>query len=108
MKKFLAAILTATMVLGLAACGGNAQTGGSGSTGTGDNTGAVTIKLGHGQTEAHPYHLGAAKFAELVDEYTNGTVKVEVYPNATLGAERDMVEGVSMGTVDACITTNAP
>ena len=54
MKKFLAAILTATMVLGLAACGGNAQTGGSGSTGTGDNTGAVTIKLGHGQTEAHP------------------------------------------------------
>ena len=63
MKKFLAAILTATMVLGLAACGGNAQTGGSGSTGTGDNTGAVTIKLGHGQTEAHPYHLGAAKFA---------------------------------------------
>lgn len=108
MKKFLAAILTATMVLGLAACGGgnNAQTGGSGS--AGNSTGTVTIKLGHGQTEAHPYHLGAAKFAELVDEYTNGTVQVEVYPNATLGAERDMVEGVSMGTVDACITTNAP
>lgn len=67
-----------------------------------------TIQLGHGQTESHPYHLGAVRFADLVNEYTNGQVQVEIFPNATLGAERDMVEGVSMGSVDVCITTNAP
>jgi len=68
----------------------------------------IQLKLGHGQTEAHPYHLGAQKFADLVKEYSNGTIEVTIYPNATLGAERDMVEGVSMGTVDMTITTNAP
>ena len=109
MKKALALAISAAMALSLAACGGGTTSSGSGSSGeSGGNTETVTIQLGHGQTEAHPYHLGAARFAELVEEYTNGTVTVEIFPNGTLGAERDMVEGVSMGTIDACITTNAP
>lgn len=106
MKKVLALALTLAMAFGLVACGNSDSSSGSGGSGNSGET--VTIQLGHGQTEAHPYHLGAVKFAELVDEYTNGTVQVEIFPNGTLGAERDMVEGVSMGTVNACITTNAP
>ena len=115
MKKVLATALALAMTLSITACGGGASSSGQpgGTSGGPSNSGtpstaSVTIQLGHGQTEAHPYHLGAAKFAELVDTYTNGTVKVEIFPNGTLGAERDMVEGVSMGTVNACITTNAP
>lgn len=117
MKKVLAIALAFGMALSVAACGGNPGSSGnsaqpgaasSGAPQNNPSTNAVTIQLGHGQTEAHPYHLGAAKFAELVDSYTNGSVKVEIFPNGTLGAERDMVEGVSMGTVNACITTNAP
>lgn len=114
MKKVLAMALAMAMALSITACGGGGSTSSGqpgSSSGSPSNSGtpaSVTIQLGHGQTEAHPYHLGAAKFAELVDTYTNGTVKVEIFPNGTLGAERDMVEGVSMGTVDACITTNAP
>lgn len=105
MKKtclFLA--ITVTSVLFMAGCGGMENK----KEPSGDTSTPIIMKLGHGQTEAHPYHLGAQKFAELVSKYTNGTVKVDVHPNATLGAERDMVEGVSMGTIDACITTNAP
>lgn len=68
----------------------------------------VSLKLGHGQTKAHCYHLGAEKFAELVKEKTNGRVEITIYPNAALGAERDMVEGVGLGSLDMCITTNAP
>lgn len=117
MKKVLAIALAFGMALSVAACGGNPGSSGnptqsgaasSGGPQSSPNADVVTIQLGHGQTEAHPYHLGAAKFAELVDSYTNGSVKVEIFPNGTLGAERDMVEGVSMGTVNACITTNAP
>ena len=107
MKKALALAISATMIFSLAACSGETTPDGSNS-GNNSDAKAVTIQLGHGQTEAHPYHLGAARFAELVEEYTNGTVTVEIFPNGTLGAERDMVEGVSMGTIDACITTNAP
>lgn len=106
MKKILALALSATMFVGLAACGG--ETTSSAGSGGGSSNETITIQLGHGQTEAHPYHLGAARFAELVSEYTDGSVQVEIFPNGTLGAERDMVEGVSMGTIDACITTNAP
>lgn len=69
---------------------------------------SVTIKLGHGQTEAHPYHLGAVRFKELVEEATDSRIKIEIYPAGTLGQERDMVEGTGLGTVDMCITTNAP
>ncbi|MFZ7101224.1 MAG: TRAP transporter substrate-binding protein [Peptococcaceae bacterium] len=69
---------------------------------------AVVIKLGHGQTEAHPYHLGAVRFKELVEEATDSRIQVEIYPAGTLGQERDLVEGTGIGTIDMCITTNAP
>lgn len=39
-------------------------------------------------------------FADLVDEYTNGTVQIDVFPNAQLGSDRDALEGQRMGTVD--------
>ena len=109
MKKLVALSLALCMTLSLAACGkkDDPAPGGSTSAPSG-STETVTLKLGHGQTEAHPYHTGAVKFAELVDQYTEGRVKIEIYPNATLGAERDMVEGCQMNTVDICITTNAP
>ncbi len=113
MKKVLTVVLALVMSLSLAACGSSSSSTAANSpaasnTPASSTAPSVIIKLGHGQTEAHPYHLGAAKFAELVNTYTNGSVKVDIYPNGTLGAERDMVEGVSMGTIDACITTNAP
>ncbi len=113
MRRVLATVLVLVLSFNLAACGnstGDVKSAEKGPDSVKENTEASvkTIQLGHGQTEAHPYHLGAVKFAELVDQYTDGQIKVEIFPNATLGAERDMVEGVSMGSVDACITTNAP
>ena len=114
MKRILAITLAGAIARSLAACGSStgsnvaAPSGVSAASSGTANANAIVIKLGHGQTEAHPYHLGAQKFADLVDQYTSGSVKVQIYPNGTLGAERDMVEGVSMGTIDACITTNAP
>lgn len=57
-------------------------------------------KLGHSQVTASPVHDGALYFAELVSEKTNGRVAIDVYPAAQLGAERDLVEGAGMGTVE--------
>lgn len=117
MKKIVAMLLATVMLFALTACG-SAETATTPDNSTAQeettaNTEATTVepvvlKLGHGQTEVHPYHLGSQKFAELVEQYTEGRVKIEIYPNATLGAERDMVEGCQMNTVDICITTNAP
>jgi tripartite ATP-independent transporter DctP family solute receptor len=66
------------------------------------------IKLAHVVNEKDPYHYNALKFKEIVEQKTNGKVKVEVYPNAVLGDERTLVEGMQVGTVDMGIITNGP
>ncbi len=66
---------------------------------------AKTLKLGHSLPGGdHPYHLGAVKFKELLEAKTDGRIKVEIFPSSQLGGERDMVEGLKIGTVDMVIT----
>lgn len=60
----------------------------------------VTLKLGHIAGEEDPWNLGAKKFAELVDEKTDGSVKIDVYASSTLGNDRDLIEGMQLGSVD--------
>jgi tripartite ATP-independent transporter DctP family solute receptor len=62
------------------------------------------LKLGHVLAADHPYQEGSVKLAELVAAKTNGRIKIEVYPNAQLGGERDMVEGLQIGSVDLVLT----
>jgi tripartite ATP-independent transporter DctP family solute receptor len=68
----------------------------------------LSLKLGHAVAPVHPYHLGAVRFSELVAQRTGGKVKVEVYPSTQLGNERDMVEGLQLGTIDLVVTSTGP
>jgi len=68
----------------------------------------IVLKLGHGVQLTHPAHLAAEKFAQDVQKGTNGRVKIDVYPNRQLGEERDMVEGLQIGTVDFTIVSTGP
>ena len=67
-----------------------------------------TIKLAHVVNEKDPYHITALKFKEVVESKSQGKIKVEVYPNASLGDERALIEGMQMGTVHAGVITNGP
>lgn len=69
---------------------------------------AIDIKLAHVVNEQDSFHLAATKFKELTEKYTNGEVKVTLYPNAVLGDERTLLERMKMGIVDAAIITNGP
>lgn len=60
----------------------------------------IVMKLGHVQNESDLWQLGALKFAELVDAKTKGEVQVKVFPNSTIGNDRDMAEGMQIGSVD--------
>jgi len=40
-------------------------------------------------------------FAEDVGKATEGRVKIQVYPSGQLGNEKDMVEGLTLGIIDA-------
>jgi len=68
----------------------------------------INLKLGHAVAVEHPYHLGAVKFAELVAQRTKNKVKIDVYPSTQLGNERDMVEGLQLGTIDLVVTSTGP
>lgn len=69
---------------------------------------AIDIKLAHVVNEQDAFHLAATKFKELTEKYTNGEVKVTIFPNAVLGDERTLLERMKMGIVDAGVITSGP
>lgn len=66
------------------------------------------ISLGHTVSENSAYHEAALFFKDIVEKRTNGEVTVNIYPNSQLGWERDMLEGMQMGTIDMCISAVGP
>lgn len=69
----------------------------------------ATYRLGHVVDETHPYNLGSLRFAELIEEYTDGKIKIEVFPAGQLApGERELIEGLQIGTVDFTVTASAP
>jgi len=68
----------------------------------------VTLRLAHVVNEQDGFHIAAVKFQELVAERTEGAVSIELYPNASLGDERTLLEGMQIGTVDMGVITNGP
>ncbi len=68
----------------------------------------VTLRLAHVVNEQDGFHAAALKFKELVAERSNGAIQIEVFPNATLGDERTLLEGMQIGTVDMGVITNGP
>ncbi|MBP1931661.1 TRAP transporter substrate-binding protein [Ammoniphilus resinae] len=87
----------------------NSSSGGEKSGGAG-NIEETTIAVGHAtsDSETSHYQAYAAKFKELVEKNTDGKVKVEIHPNGELGGEREMIEAVQLGTLDATITSSGP
>lgn len=59
-----------------------------------------TLTLGHIFTTEDQIHVGATRFAELVEEKTGGAYRVDVFPNAELGDTVDMFSGIQGGSVD--------
>ena len=69
----------------------------------------TVIKLGWTTTDGatDPYAIGARAFKAAVEKDTNGTVQIQLYPNRQIGDEKQVMEGIRFGTVDAGIVTNA-
>jgi len=66
----------------------------------------IVLKFGHVQPTDHAYHLMAVKFKEEVEKAAPN-VEVQIFPASQLGNERDLVEGLQIGTVDISTITSA-
>lgn len=67
-------------------------------------TAQTEIKIGHGHTEQHSFHLAMEKFAELLEEKAPGEFDVAVFANSQLGSEREMQEQLTFGTLEMTVT----
>lgn len=114
--RALSMILAIIMVLSLSACGDpgtnsstpapNTDESSSStaetttpSSGTGPS---VVLRVGIGATADSSLGKGLTYMGQLLEEYSKGDMTLELYPDNLLGGDRDMVEAVSMGTIEMC------
>lgn len=130
MKKTLTIAMAALLAASLTGCGGSgsstATTTAAGTTaasadstttaGAADSSSAAattgellfTLRYAENQPEDYPTTQGAYKFAELLNEKTNGQIKVEVYHGAQLGDEKSVMEQIQFGAIDFARVSLSP
>ena len=59
----------------------------------------IIIKFSHVVSPDAPKGKAAVLFKELAEKYTNGKVKVEVYPNSSLYKDKEELEALQLGSV---------
>ncbi len=94
MKRVLLAVLFIAVVLGSVFASGEQENGG-------EKT--YTIKLSHSNTEQDQIGQASDLFKAKLEEYSNGRIKVEVYPMSQLGTEQENVQDVASGSIEAAI-----
>jgi tripartite ATP-independent transporter DctP family solute receptor len=68
--------------------------------GCGPGESGVVLKAALSQNPSEPQVRAVELFADLVEEGTEGRISVQVYPNNQLGNQRDVVEGLQMGSIE--------
>ncbi len=96
MKKVLSLLLVLVLSVGLVACGSQSTQNEQGDLETAKE---VTLKLAHNLNEQHTVHLALSEFGKLVEEKSNGEIKVQIYPNGQLGSESQVLEQLQAGAI---------
>lgn len=60
----------------------------------------TTLKFGHPAPDTDLSHKMVEMFAAKVEEGTNGSVKIKLFPNGQLGTDDQMIDGVRSGILD--------
>ncbi len=68
----------------------------------------VTYNIGYLLSRESQLGVGASVFANEVAKQTHGRIIIEQQPNAVLGGEVEMLNGMQVGTVDMAFITGAP
>ena len=123
MKKLISLTVAVAMTLSMAACGSKTTETTAETTAAATETTATeaaetqaasetsetagdayTLVLVHGNNIGTPNDNWANYFKEAVESKSNGRITVEVYPANQMGSERELKEGVQVGTYDIQVT----
>lgn len=67
-----------------------------------------TIKIGHATPTTDAMHKAWVFFKDKVERESNGSLRVEIYPNAALGNDRELTESVMMNEVTCTSVSSSP
>lgn len=121
MKKLLALLLAAIMVLSMVACGGGQPAADSSSPEDSSETPAdsaaaendltqgdsITWIMPHTMAEGHPGVTASFAFADAISEATGGRWTIEVYTGGSMGSENETLEMCRVNTIQI-IPSNVP
>lgn len=62
----------------------------------------VTVQVGYENHPGEPFDLGCNEWKRLVEERSNGTMKLELYPSSQLGSKNDIIDQMLAG--DSVVT----
>jgi C4-dicarboxylate-binding protein DctP len=65
------------------------------------------IKFSHVTANDTPKGKGSLKFKELAEKYTDGKVRIEVYPNSSLYKDKEEIEALQLGAVQMLAPSTA-
>ena len=116
MKKALALLLAVLTVFAFVSCGGDDEAASASTTSstTASTSSApaqktVTLILSEVHAEGYPTTLADYEFARLVEERTEGRVKINVYSGGTLyGEETGSIEALQIGDLDFARVSASP
>lgn len=66
------------------------------------------LKLAHSLDQNHPVHVAMEFMAKRLDEMSQGSVKLEIFPNGQLGSETECIEQIQRGALAMTKTSSAP
>lgn len=61
----------------------------------------IPVKIAHVAPTEHPLHAASTTVADLLNQKSNGRFQAEVLPNGQLGGEKDILEAIVRGDVQA-------
>ncbi|BCQ28139.1 TRAP transporter substrate-binding protein (plasmid) [Caballeronia sp. NK8] len=65
-----------------------------------------TYRLGMNQPVGSPAHVRIAQMAEAINQESDGRLRIDVYPNSTLGSDNEMLTAVRAGSLDLYLAGN--
>ncbi|MGJ9457764.1 TRAP transporter substrate-binding protein [Oceanobacillus sp. CF4.6] len=94
-KKSVTPIIIIIIFLGLILLGNRALN----SSAESDNSDTIHLRLGQVKAASHAVSLGIDKFAELVEEKSDGEIMIETFHDGLIGNDREVIESAQMGSI---------